>query len=267
MKKMAILAVLLVAFLAACGGGGGSSSSASGVKPQDMHGGRITLNINAHMLEIDVGDGIIKGVVNDVDIYVSDVDSVNFNSDRVGWKENSVAVAAFDSSGKVTIPNTASNDVGTWTLKLKNGNYAWFNVVQWEYAGKPWIKTADDLIEYGSYIDPTIEFAQSGQAVINFGSNVLCGLMVYGVNPANISWIQWNSDRVGWGDNSTAKETLQVNADGNYFVVINVPDNDKGNFSVRLTNGHYVWFNIDMWNYSSNVVINHATGQIEYVIL
>ncbi len=267
MKKMAVLLVVGLFLLTACGEGGDGSSSALGVKPQDMQGGKITLNDNTHVLEIDVSDGIIKGVINDADIHIADVDSINFNSDRVGWKENSVATVVFNSSGKITIPNTASNDVGTWTLKLKSGNYAWFNVDQWEYAGKPWTKTADNLIKYGSYTESTIEFTQPGQAVINFGSNVLCGLMAYGVNPANVSWIQWNSDRVGWNDNSTAKGTLQTDAGGSYFVVINVPNNDKGNFSVRLTNGQYVWFNIDMWIYSTNVVIDHTTGQIEYVIL
>lgn len=277
MKKITLWMFVLIAglfFLTACGGGGGGSSSAPEVEPpevksQDMHGGKITLNDNSHILEVDVKDGIIKGVINDTDIRVADVDSVNFNSDRIGWKENSVVVVPFNLSGNVTIPNTANNDTGAWTLKLKNGSYAWFNVDQWEYTGKPWIKTADNLIKYGSYTESTIEFVQPGQAVINFGSNVLCGLMAYGVNPASVSWVQWNSDRVGWNNNSTAKGELQVNANGNYFVVIVVPNNDKGNFSVRLISGQYqyVWFNIDMWTYSTNAVLDRSAGQIEYVIL
>jgi len=254
--------------LAACGGGGGSSS-APGVKPQDMHGGKITLNDNAHVVEFDLASGIIKGVVHDADIHPLDVDSVNFNSDRVGWKEDSVATVKFDfdSTGKITIPKTANKDVGTWTLRLKSGEFAWFNIDQWDYAGTTWLKTSNDLIQYGSLVKASIGFVAPGKAVIKWESNVLSGLMNFGVNPIDVVAIRWNSDRVGWNENSTVYGTLQLDGLGDYFTEINgLPNNDKGNFSVVLKSEQVIWFNIDMWSYASNVVVDKAAGQISYIL-
>lgn len=275
MKMAKILVVMFMILgtmflLTACGGG---STVSSGTKPQDMHGGEITLNDNTQVIEFDLAGGIIKGVIHEGDIRPEDIESVNFNSARVGWKENSCSVALFGNR-KVELPNTPNNDQGTWTLKLKSGEYAWFNVDQWSYVGKPFVKTVDDLIGYGGFTPSTITFLTPDKAVINFGSNVIYGQFIVGnsvgtsgpfIGPGGVVRIHWNSDRVGWNESSVVYGELQMDVKGNYFAVIEgMPNNDKGNFSVLLSNGIFVWFNIDKWIYSTNAVLDHTAGQIEY---
>lgn len=273
-----LVAMVLCLFMMACSGGGGGDSASGGdgsaandaVKPQDMHGGKIILDGNTQTVEFDIADGIIKGVIYDGDISLADVDSVNFNSDRVGWGEKSTAVAKFDVSGIVNLPNTANNDKGTWSLKLKSGKYAWFNLDKWTYVGKPFVRIGD-AISYGGFTTASIDFTAPNKATINFGSNTISGRFVNNgviINPADVFYVQWNSDRVGWNEaNSLIHGALQLDANGNYFVVIEgMPNNDRGNFSAFLRNGTFVWLSLDNgWVFSSNAIV--AEWQIEYKLL
>ena len=209
----------------------------------------ITIYDTFQAIGFDLSTGAVNGFVADGvvrSIALSEIESVMEVSDRVGWTGNSIATSVFDFSGVVWIPNTANNDKAQWVLKLKSGKIAWLNLDQAVFAGKTIVRTADDLIQYGAYHKQTIYFA-SGQAYIDFACNLTDGFVSH-VNPADISYVRWNSDSAGWNDFSQTWGVLQVDAGGNYFVHITTGSvTGSGLFSVVLRNGSVVWMNKDSW--------------------
>jgi hypothetical protein len=224
---------------------------------------QITIAENKQVLNMTVSDGYVYGfIVNgkSTPIDVSMVSLIMEVSDRVGWTENSVAKTSFSSSGVMIIPNTANNDKSLWALKLSDGTVAWINTDDVDFYGITPVSKKNGLIEYGSYNTQKITFA-NGQAYLDFACNLTDGFISH-VNPANISYIRWNSDMTGWNDSATVTGILQKNTSGNYFVSIRgLPASDSGLFSVVLNNGTTVWMNIDSWTYAGGKVVN---GLIAY---
>lgn len=269
MKYLETIAAMIILCLLACSGSDGDHAAPDPgfqAKPQDMPGGKIVLGENNHEIQFDLSDGYLKGVVCDRVILVEDVEMIVFSSDKVGWKWENAPFGTLSDSGIVEIMGTANNDEGIWAAILWDGSACWFNTSQWEITGKPWVLTEDDLVRYGELKLPAIVF-RDGQAVIDFGGNVLAGLIEYGIQPEQVKKIQWNSDKVGWLGKSSAYATLQEDDKGNLFVIIpKMPNNDKGTFSAELENGGRVWFNIEAWQYESNVSLDIDDGLVEYVM-
>ena len=214
--------------------------------------------IGFNLLTGNIGGFVVDGVARP--IALSEIESVMEVSDRVGWTGNSVAITAFNPSGVVWISNTANSDKAQWVLKLTNGKFAWANLDEVVFAGKTFVRTADDLIQYGSYRKQTIYFA-NGQSYIDFGCNLTDG-MVSHVNPSDISYVRWNSDATKWNVAATVWSVLQVDSSGNYYVsMTGMPKSDTGLFSVVLKNGSVVWLNIDSWLYSGATI---SGGMIKY---
>ncbi len=225
---------------------------------------QVTIAENMQILNMTVSGGYVYGfVVNGkiIPIAVSEVKSVMEVSDRVGWTNNSIAVGSFDGSGVVNIPSTANNDKALWALKLSDGTVAWVNTDDTDFYGiTPVTKTTDGLIEYGNYNAQKITIA-NGQAYLDFACNLTDGFVSH-VDPANISYIRWNSDATGWNASATITGKLEKNTTGNYFVSIySLPASDSGLFSVVLKDGTTVWMNIDKWKYSGAKISN---GLINY---
>lgn len=238
---------------------------------EEVTKGTVTLNSKNHVVQFIVVRGYVQGLASARRIKPIDIEEVYFNSDRVGWLEASTAEGHFrPSTGKAVIKNTANNDTGQWTVELKSGEIIWFNLDFWEFVNKPAEQT-EGLIKYGNYRHEIMAFSKAAKTVrINFNCNLLSGLVEYGINPSEVDRVVWNSDLVGWMDGSDTFALLQSTtgnlSSGNYFAVVeNLPDWDRGNFSLRLLDGRHIWFNIDAWFFKGTAVTpDYAAGQIEY---
>lgn len=205
-------------------------------------------------------------------IRLGKITAVNFNSDRTGWTENSIAVTSkktiVESGGmkwlKMIIPNTFDNDWGIWTFETATG-FLWFNIDQFAYKNKNWTKD-EDMIRYGDFHPSIISF-DAGIPTIQFGCNGIVGF-VDPIFPEEVSEIIWNSDKVGWVDASTARGKVMKNDLGHYYTDIeNLPDSDTGTICAVLSDGSVVWLNVNWsWEYSSNVTVDAGAGLISYTM-
>lgn len=119
----------------------------------------------------------------------------------------------------------------------------------------------------------TTDFVAPDIAEITFGDNSISFGLVSAVDPADVEFVQWRSDKAGWGDNSIATGVLWKDASGKIFATVaNVPlVTDQGNFVVKLKNGNVVWFNGGIWKplldgkVSPNATfIGDPVGQFKY---
>ena len=140
--------------------------------------------------------------------------------------------------------------------ELEGGTVAWINTDDADFYGiTPVTKTTNGLIEYGNYNTQKIIIA-NGQAYLDFACNLTDGFVSH-VDPANISYIRWNSDATGWNASATITGKLQKDTFGNYFVPIyGLLASDSGLFSVVLKDGTIVWMNIEKWSYVGAKISN-----------
>lgn len=120
----------------------------------------------------------------------------------------------------------------------------------------------------------TIDFVAPDIAEVTFGDNSISFGLVSAVDPADVEFIQWRSDKAGWGDNGIATGVLWKDASGKIFATVaNMPlTTDQGNFVVKLKGSNIpVWFNGGLWNalldgkVSPNAAfIGDPVGQFKY---
>ena len=299
--SLSAIAIMISAtfFLCACGGGGGGSDpqnvtdrgesvqeeSVSTEPPSDQpvpdqptppqedppsepsekFDVSIALSEAGHAVTFDLSSGAVKGFISDVPIYPQDVKAVAFNSARVDWGLDSTAFGQIDADGVATIEGTANNDKGNWCLVLMDNSVIWFDIEgNYSISGLPWEIVGDQIV-YGGFREAKIELVAPGKARVHFGSNLLSGLMETGIDPSGVLSARWNSNKVGWGESSTAISTLQVDENKDLFFTVDIPSADLGNFSLVLSDGTVVWFDVEAWICGSGVTVRHDIGQIEFV--
>lgn len=232
----------------------------------------IFFGTESHFIKFKVKKKCLAGLTR-TDILLQDVESVRFNSDRVGWLENSTARGTLDIRGKcVTISGTANNDVGLWSVHTKDGRYAWLNLSQWALPAGMTIVTAEDgggMVSYGNYTQQAMVFESAlSRMTINFNANRLAGLMKYGVDPSQVDLVIWKGDNAGWEGHGTKYTTLSQDGNGNWSAtIVGMHSSDAGNLVLLLKNGTYIWANIDEWTFGgASVNLNLNRGVIEYTM-
>jgi hypothetical protein len=100
----------------------------------------------------------------------------------------------------------------------------------------------------------TINFiAADNTAVIDFGNDVGFGLMGQPkINPADIAVIRWNSNKVGWNENTSVTGVIWSTPGKFTATLEGMFQSDQGNFSIKMKNGDVIWFNLGLWKFSSN---------------
>jgi len=192
-----------------------------------------------------------------------------WNSDKVGWNENSLARGRLVKKNKrraiFRIKGTPNNDWGGWAFVSKKGKVVWLNIDMFKISGLSWEKK-NNQIRYGNYEEPKIIFSSPGNATIEFKSNFLSGFNSE-IKPEKVVGIFWNSDKVGWGENSQVGGKISKNNAGNYICEISgLPNTDKGSFTAKLNDGNLIWLNISKWEYSENIIVNNEEGLLEYIL-
>jgi hypothetical protein len=260
-KAMTILAVVLAVFFAS------SVISSAG------SAGSILIKKNMQIITIKKKNGELQGIISkDGPVKLKNISAVLWNSDKVGWNENSLVGGSIirKTKNKVVfkIKSTPNNDWGGWTLATKDADFLWLNVDEFSIKGLPWEKV-DNKIRYGSYEKPNIVISSPGTATIYFNSNMISGF-VSDIIPTGKIYIYWNSDLSGWSktgekDPKFFGEIKVDNLGNKYCEIAGLPNNDKGTFTAKLEDGTFVWLDVSKWGYSSNIVVNESEGQLEYI--
>lgn len=245
--------------------------------------GQITIHADRQVINFSIKKGLLVGLASDSPITPDDIESVAFCSDRIGWEKKSACQVPFGAT--VTIPKTPNNDTrATWAVKLKSGKYCYFILGSdhglWDVTVSisgvttqpkylvdkvaPTFKSY--LMEYGNYQKSVISFSPN-QIRIQFGCNLLIGLTEKSVDPASIKGALWNSDKVGWKENSTARGKLHLDH-GNYVAVIDgTPREDEGNFCLQTGNTSYAWTIVNFWKFEkARVTVKPDKGFINYQV-
>ncbi len=257
MKKINLLLAILVLFiLIGCNGGGDGSNSETNTASR-----KITFNPDFSEIIINFNENTISGLSQQVNL--SDIVHIQWNSDRVGWRNQSIAYGKIVSSGgkySATINRIPHNDIGNISVLLTNGSFIWLSYSQWKIIGAE--LTRDNLLKYGTYSKPELLFSTNHIAV-EFNDTMLIGLSEYGIDPSDVEWVQWNSDRVGWDGQSTATAPLEKNMQTGFFsAYIEIPNNDIGVLSLILEDGTEIWFSYDQWDISNAILTED--DELEY---
>lgn len=274
LKTLAVLAVFSLSLLA-------------GIAPAigDVFPGKIVIYPDRQEIQFPINSGVVEGInwPAGKTVHIEDVAAVIFNSDRVGWQNNSIAQSGLQPDGSCVISGTPNNDLGLWCVKLKSGEFCYCNfdpphISRWEISSaipntpQPTLFTDAStgyayFVKYGNYNrSSVIAFKPGAQARIQFNCSILCGLTDSRIDPANITQVAWNSDKVGWLENSTSTGTLTVEPNGNLLAVIsNMPREDTGNFSFLKKDGSRTWLKIEFWRYErAEVSLDHQNGFVSY---
>lgn len=244
---------LLLAFpgtlaLAACGGGGGDQEDTA--FPAYNHGGTIALGESNITVSFDLSRGRLQGLATENPTRVitpSEAKEVRFISELQGWEASEVH-APFTANGVVVLPGAARSDKGYFSVVLKTGEVIPFAISRdasrWAFTGKPITVTSDGALQYGNYRLGRITAVGADTYRVHFGADVLGGLSAT-PKASDVEYAQWESERTGWNNTSPVRGALQTEAGtGDYFFELSgLPNNDRGNITLRLKNGSTVWFN------------------------
>lgn len=234
--------------LAACGGGGGTQEDTA--FPAYNQGGTIALGENNITVTFDLSRGRLQGLATENPTRViapGEAKEVRFISELQGWEASEVR-APFSTNGVIVLAGAARSDKGYFSLILKTGEVIPFaisrDVSRWAFTGKPITVTPDGALQYGNYRLGRITATGADAYRIHFGADVLGGLSAT-PKPGDVEYGQWESERTGWNNTSAVRGMLQTEAGtGDYFFDLSgLPNNDRGNITLRLKNGTVVWFN------------------------
>lgn len=231
--------------LVMCIGGAGTVPGTS------LHSaGTILIEDSSHSIQFNLDTGKYYGLADkdgSYDVDPSNIEKVCFNSNRRGWTDKSVSCAPVDANHRVTLPKSCNNDQGTWSVKLRDGRWLWFDLTSDEaFSRKGFSSTLlpNGLVSYGvtGYQSSQVTVAAGGKLRIDFGSNCLTG---FG-KPLEVEDLLfvWNSDKSGaggqsgWGLNSITGSIKQGYLDWNpeknaFFVEFTgLACSDHGNITV-----------------------------------
>ncbi len=242
---------LLLAFpgtlaLAACGGGDQEDTAF----PAYNQGGTIALGESNITVSFDLSHGRLQGLATENPTRVitpSEAKEVRFISELQGWEASEVR-APFSANGVIVLAGAARSDKGYFSVILKTGEVIPFaisrDVSRWAFTGKPITVTSDGALQYGNYRLGRITAVGADAYRVHFGADVLGGLSAT-PKASDVEYAQWESERTGWNNTSPVRGALQTEAGtGDYFFELSgLPNNDRGNITLRLKNGSTVWFN------------------------
>lgn len=244
----AFLAVLVL-FLPACGGGGGDpgpdmgdanrapshitvrlSATETRVIESVKVAPKINVGANTHAIEFAIHEGRLwtleppAGNPGYGGLLWSEVAEVRWNSQRSGSGANSVARAAPNSDGKVTLPNTPNNDKeGGWTVVTKSGETWFLRAGQWFMTGQTVTINANFQVSYGNYREASLKLiTKNGQRFVqvHFGANVISGVYPP-VFREEVEAFRWNTRGQDWSNPAIGlRGPIETDAAGDYLVDI-----------------------------------------------
>jgi hypothetical protein len=270
-KKIALLFVAFFVVMMVVG-------SAQGAAAPRM--GRVILGDTHHVLylpayssggrnyvESQVLVGRRKGV------WVKNLAFLNFNSERLGWGEDSMARSeerkiVRDSNGlwvRIQVDPTLDNDWGIWGMFLADGRQYWLNIDHLVISGRPWAKRSN-MIRYGTFRRQEISFLDPGEALLQWHSNGLSGFVGGVLDLADVSFIRWNGDHTGWFEDSHRTCVPALDYLGHFDCrIVGMPNADRGAFHAVLKNGSVVWLDNSAWNWGTNVTLDQD-GTVSYIL-
>ena len=245
MKNLAmILLMIVVGCLFGCGSGGDSVTTASQTLTINSAKGEHTFTFNP------ASDGSIGGLkIGSLKYTVDDISTITFNSNRVGYQENSVAIG-LKNKNLVVIANMPNNDIGYYVARMKDGSVYEFDAKQWQIdTDKPMFFDFSDngWMQYGEYAESYMAIEKVGnfaELTVNFGCNKLFGLtsgrLIDFQEVVQVKWVEPNG--------SIYYKKLKKDAQGNAYVQILLPLNDSGKLVFALDDLTEVSLNFDWSN-------------------